>query len=161
MKTFLTYTFIALAAIVMLTPDLGAQDTVRSREQVTKQTQETRQSQQTQQSQENRPTEQPQQARNQKFVDLDGDGYNDNAPDHDGDGIPNGLDPDWQKRKRTGRSQFIDLNGDGINDNLQKEQGNGREQMNQGAIEEDGTSLKNQEQRQLRKVRKGPGKSGS
>jgi hypothetical protein len=34
-----------------------------------------------------------------RFIDLDGDGYNDNAPDHDGDGIPNGLDPDWQRRQ--------------------------------------------------------------
>jgi hypothetical protein len=161
MKTFLTYTLIALAAILFLAPDLGAQDTVRSREQVTGQAPETRQSQQTQRSQGNRPTEQPQQAQNQKFVDLDGDGYNDNAPDHDGDGIPNGLDPDWKRRKRTGRPQFIDLNGDGINDNLQQEQNNSQELMNPGAVEEDGTSLKNQEQRQMRKVRKGPGKSGS
>jgi gliding motility-associated-like protein len=54
------------------------------------------------------------------FVDKNGDGYNDNAPDDDGDGIPNGLDPDWQKRhKRKGKpNRFIDLNGDGINDVL-------------------------------------------
>jgi len=48
------------------------------------------------------------------FVDLDGDGYNDNAPDDDGDGIPNGLDPDYEKKSKNG---FVDLDGDGINDN--------------------------------------------
>jgi hypothetical protein len=49
------------------------------------------------------------------FIDLDGDGYNDNAPDHDGDGIPNGLDPDWQRRKggrgRGRRFQYINFEG--------------------------------------------------
>ena len=53
------------------------------------------------------------------------------------------------------------MNGDGINDNLQEDQRDGREQMEPGAGEEDGSSLKNQEQRQLRKGRKGSGKSGS
>ncbi len=57
------------------------------------------------------------------FVDKNGDGYNDNAPDDDGDGIPNGLDPDWQKkhkqRHRGKPNRFIDLNGDGINDYVQ------------------------------------------
>jgi hypothetical protein len=50
-----------------------------------------------------------------RFIDLDGDGYNDNAPDHDGDGIPNGLDPDWQRRKggrgKGRRFQYLNLEG--------------------------------------------------
>lgn len=128
---------IALAAMIFLVPDLQAQDTVRSRERVSEQKQ------------------------NQQFVDLDGDGYNDNAPDHDGDGIPNRLDPDWKRRNRMGQTQFIDLNGDGINDKLQQDQRNGLEQMDREAGEEDGSSLKNQEQRQLRRGRKGSGRSGS
>jgi hypothetical protein len=56
------------------------------------------------------------------FVDKNGDGYNDNAPDDDGDGIPNGLDPDYVKKKKRKTMKdlpFIDLDGDGINDNLQ------------------------------------------
>ena len=57
------------------------------------------------------------------FVDLDGDGYNDNAPDHDGDGIPNGLDPDYEKKSKNG---FVDLDGDGINDNAGMGKGNAR-----------------------------------
>lgn len=137
MKTYLPYVLIVLTAIVILTPHLGAQDTVRSKEHVKQQTQQ-----------------------KQQFVDLDGDGYNDNAPDHDGDGIPNRFDSDWKRRKRTGSPQFIDLNGDGINDKLQREQGSGRESMEPGAGEEDGSSLKNQEKRQLRKGRKGSGRSG-
>ena len=128
---------IALAAMIFLAPDLRAQDTVRSRERVTEQTQK------------------------QEFVDLDGDGYNDNAPDHDGDGIPNRLDRDWKRRNRMGQTQFIDLNGDGINDKLQQDQPNGLEQMDREMGEEDGSSLKNQEQRQLRRGRKGSGRSGS
>lgn len=59
----------------------------------------------------------------QVFVDNDGDGYNDNAPDHDGDGIPNGLDPDWTK-KRGRKMQYIDADGDGINDLLQNSNSN-------------------------------------
>lgn len=137
MKTYLPYVMIALAAMIFLVPDLQAQDTVRSRERVSEQKQ------------------------NQQFVDLDGDGYNDNAPDHDGDGIPNRLDPDWKRRNRMGQTQFIDLNGDGINDKLQQDQRNGLEQMDREAGEEDGSSLKNQEQRQLRRGRKGSGRSGS
>ena len=53
------------------------------------------------------------------FIDKDGDGYNDNAPDDDGDGIPNRLDPDWYKNKKSNKHKnldYIDLNGDGIND---------------------------------------------
>lgn len=135
MKTYLPYVMIALVAMIFLAPDLRAQDTVRNR--------------------------QSQQSRNQEFVDLDGDGYNDNAPDHDGDGIPNRLDPDWKQRNRMGQAEFIDLNGDGINDNLQQDQGNGLEQMDREMGEEDGSSLKNQEQKQLRRGRKGSGRSGS
>lgn len=149
MKTYLPYVLIVLAAMIFLTPDLRAQDTVRSKEQVREQNQQTQQNRQIQQN------------RNQHFVDLDGDGYNDNAPDHDGDGIPNRFDPDWKRRKRSGQAPFIDLNGDGINDHLQEGQMDGRERMEPGAGQEDGSSLKNQEQRQLRKGRKGPGRSGS
>jgi hypothetical protein len=149
MKTYLPYVLIALAAMIFLVPDLQAQDTVRSRESATERTRQGQQSQERQQVQ------------NQQFVDLDGDGYNDNAPDHDGDGIPNRLDPDWKRRNRMGQTQFIDLNGDGINDKLQQDQRNGLEQMDREAGEEDGSSLKNQEQRQLRRGRKGSGRSGS
>lgn len=160
MKTKHAYVLIALTALVFLTPDMDAQDTVRSIERVTRQQAEQQTRQQAEQ-QTRQQTEQQTRQRTQQFVDLDGDGYNDHAPDHDGDGIPNRLDPDWKKRKRTGQPRFIDLNGDGINDNLQGEQGNGHEQMDQGTGEEDGASLKNQEQRQIRKGRKGSGKSGS
>ena len=135
MKTYLPYVMISLVAMIFLAPDLQAQDTIRNR--------------------------QSQQARNQEFVDLDGDGYNDNAPDHDGDGIPNRLDPDWKRRNRRGQAEFIDLNGDGINDNLQQDQGTGLEQMDREMGEEDGSSMKNQEQKQSRKGRKGSGRSGS
>lgn len=158
MKSHLAFVMIATTAIFFLAPDLGAQDTVRSREGVTQQSQQTRQSKQERRSRKN---QQSQENQNQQFVDLDGDGYNDNAPDHDGDGIPNRFDPDWKRRNKTGQARFIDMNGDGINDNLQEDQSNGRQQMEPAAGEEDGSSLKNQEQKQLRKGRKGSGKSGS
>ena len=87
------------------------------------------------------------------FVDKNGDGYNDNAPDHDGDGIPNGLDPDWQKKKGKEKKQkrrFIDLDGDGINDYLQegglKEGVDGRrESLNQQS--DDGKGSKKQKRK--------------
>jgi hypothetical protein len=134
MKRNLNILLIAFASAALLLPELHAQDTVRNRQR----------------------TEQQQQ-----FVDLDGDGYNDNAPDHDGDGIPNRLDPDWKGRNRGGNQPFADLNGDGVNDYLQEEEGEGSEQMQMKAGDEMGSSMKTQEQEQMRRGSKRKGRGGN
>ncbi len=89
------------------------------------------------------------------FVDKNGDGYNDNAPDDDGDGIPNGLDPDWQKRhKRKGKpNRFIDLNGDGINDYVQSGSAVNRKKQKQFG-KSGNTSLEGENKRLKRHRRK-------
>ena len=126
------YVFCALCAVIgtlFLLPDLAAQDTIRNRQKTVRR----------------------KKVHQQHFVDKDGDGYNDNAPDHDGDGIPNRLDPDWKKRQKSSRPPFVDLNGDGVNDNLQTKEGRQRQEMDLKGGEEDGSSMKNQEQKQMRK----------
>jgi hypothetical protein len=127
-----------LGMLAFCLPDLAAQDTVPRRPEDTRQQKESSKQQQ------------------QKFVDEDGDGYNDNAPDHDGDGIPNRLDPDWKKLQKKKKSiPFEDLDGDGVNDHLQQGEGEGRQQqMQQKGREEDGSSVKVQEQNRVQKGKK-------
>lgn len=99
------------------------------------------------------------------FVDKDGDGYNDNAPDDDGDGIPNSLDPDWYKKKKSKTHQdqpYIDLNGDGINDyEEQNNSGKGKKNM-QGVpatgMDKGGNSLNTKMTSTKGKLKKGGGK---
>lgn len=138
MKTKLSISILILGILVFCLPGMNAQDTVRAGQKVAQQ-----QTEQTKQQQ-------------QKFVDEDGDGYNDNAPDHDGDGIPNRLDPDWKKlQKKKNKVPFVDLDGDGVNDNIQESGGNGQmqqmQQMQQKGQNEDGSSVKGQEQNRVQK----------
>jgi len=138
MKTNLTISIVILAMLAFCLPDLAAQDTVRP------------------QQEDARKQKEPNKQQQQKFVDEDGDGYNDHAPDHDGDGIPNRLDPDWKKLQKKKKSvPFEDLDGDGVNDHLQQAEGEGKQQqMQQKGQEEDGSSVKAQEQNRAQKGKK-------
>ncbi|MEN8230045.1 MAG: hypothetical protein ABFS38_17930 [Bacteroidota bacterium] len=132
MEKYISLLIISIVSMIVLAPEMAAQDTTQSK---------------------------PGTEQQQQFVDEDGDGYNDNAPDHDGDGIPNRFDSDWKRRQRSGKQTFVDLDGDGINDHLQTGEEGDRQQMEVKAGEENGASMKNQEQHQRRRgsKRKGSG----